>query len=163
MINKHRHFVQKMCFLVFLEPSRCSPRAGVSWFLQPSRHLSRSCASNLCKPLAIMTHTSTYFLFFFGLPFLSDQLLSAVPLLGVVLHPFPISIRPNHCNLCALRKSSSLSISIISRIFSLFILSIKVFLRFICSILISVVSGPVPEQRDWGWGGQKKYLGLGHR
>ena len=40
--DHHHHFAPGMCFLPFLEPSRGSPHAGVSWFLQPSRHLSRS-------------------------------------------------------------------------------------------------------------------------
>ena len=38
-------------------------------FLQPSGKLSRSCASSLCKPLAIMSHSSTSFHLFFGLFF----------------------------------------------------------------------------------------------
>ena len=40
--HHHHHFAPGMLFLLFLEPSRGSPHAGVSWFLQPSRHLSRS-------------------------------------------------------------------------------------------------------------------------
>ena len=40
--HHHHHFAPGMLFLLFVEPSRGSPHAGVSWFLQPSRHLSRS-------------------------------------------------------------------------------------------------------------------------
>ena len=43
----HHHFAPRMCFLLFLVPCRSSSHAGVSWFLLPSCHLSRSCASNL--------------------------------------------------------------------------------------------------------------------
>ena len=80
--NHHHHFALGLSFILFLEPRRCSKHAWVSWFLQPSRHLSRSCASNLCKPPAITSHSSTSFYLFFGLPFLSHQLLSVVPLLA---------------------------------------------------------------------------------
>ena len=62
-------FAPEMCLLLFQEPSKCSPPAGVSRFSQPSRHLLRSCASNLCKPLSNMSHSSTSFHLFFGLPF----------------------------------------------------------------------------------------------
>ena len=59
-VRDHYHFAPEICiFLLFLEPSRCSPRAGVKpVFLQPSRHLSWSGVSNLRKPLAIMSHSS---------------------------------------------------------------------------------------------------------
>ena len=61
---------------------------GFSRFLLPSRHLSSSCTSNLCKPLAIMSHSSTFSHLSFGLRFLSHQLLRALPLLDPFLHPF---------------------------------------------------------------------------
>ena len=127
-----------MCFLLFLEPSRCSLHAGVSRFLQPSRHLSRSCASNLCKPVAIMSHSSTSFHPFFGLSVfvLSTSKCSAFT------EPFSSSILstcPNHYNLCFLGSSSNLSTPVISRIFSLSILSFKVFPNVIRNICISVV------------------------
>ena len=48
-----------MCiFLPFLLPSRFSPDAGVRRYLQPGSHLARSCASKLCKPLAIVSHSN---------------------------------------------------------------------------------------------------------
>ena len=78
-----------MCIFLFLEPSRCSPYAVVSQFLQPSRHFRRSCVSNLCKHPAIMSHFSTFFHFFFDLPFLTHQLPSVVvPLLRLFFHTF---------------------------------------------------------------------------
>ena len=106
--------------------------------LQPSCHLSRSFASNLCKPLAIMSHSSTSFHLFFGLPFLSHQLLSVVPLLDPFLHPFsthaptittfalsetlPISLHPSfhessHC-LFYLSKFSQISFATFSFLWS---------------------------------------------
>ena len=68
-LSHHHHFAPGMCFLLFMKSSRCSPQAGVSRYLQPSRHLSRYCASNFCKPLSIVSHSSTSFQLFFGFPF----------------------------------------------------------------------------------------------
>ena len=31
-VDHHHHFAPGMCFLLFLDPSRGSPHAGVSWF-----------------------------------------------------------------------------------------------------------------------------------
>ena len=94
-----------MCFLLFLEPSRCSPHAGVSRFLQPSRHLSWSCTSNLCKLLAIMSHSSTSFHLFFGLPFFVPTTSKCSSFTGL-LSSFILSTCPNHRNLCSFRNSS---------------------------------------------------------
>ena len=69
----HHHFAAGVCIpLLFLEPSWCSLQAGVCQFWQPSRHLLRSCAFNLCKPLAIMSHSSSFFHLFFCLLFLTS-------------------------------------------------------------------------------------------
>ena len=112
-----------MCFLLFLEPSRCSLHAKLSRFFPPSCHLSRSCVSNLCKPLAIMSNSSTSLNLVFCLSFsLSHQLLSVVHLLGLVLYPFsshartiatfalsetlPITLHPS--SIAPLRNSSNL-------------------------------------------------------
>ena len=110
---------------------------GSASFLQPSRHLTRSCASNLCKFLAVMSQSSTSFHLFFGLPFLSQQLLNVVPLLGLFLHPF--SPHAPTIAIFALSETLPISTPVISRIFSLFILSFKVFPHIIRNILISVV------------------------
>ena len=50
-----------------------------------------------------------------------------------------LSTCPNHHNLFSLKNSSNLTTPVISRIFSLFILSFKVFPHIIRNILISVV------------------------
>ena len=86
--HHHHHFAPGMCFFLFLEPSRDSPHAGVSWFLQPSRHLSRSWASNLCRPLAVMSHSNTSFHLFFGLPFFVPSTSKSNAFAGPFLHPF---------------------------------------------------------------------------
>ena len=127
-----------MCFLLFLEPSRGSPHAGVSWFLQPNRHLSRSRASNLCKPLAVMSHSSTSFHLFFGLPFFVPSTSKSSAFTGPLSSSI-LSACPNHHNLFSLRNSSNLTTPVISPIFSFFILSFKVFPHIIRNILISVV------------------------
>ena len=114
-----------MCFL-FLEPSRGSPHAGVSWFLQPSRHLSRFRASNLCKPLAVMSESSTSFHLFFGLPFFVPSTSKSSAFTGSLSSSI-LSRCPNYRNLLSLRNSSNLTTPVLSRIFSLFILSFKVF------------------------------------
>ena len=126
-----------MCFFQCLEWSRGFLRAGVSWFLQPSHHLSRSCASNLCKPLAVMSLSSPSFYIFFGLFFVPSTFKSSAftgPLSSSIL-----STCPNHCNLFSHRNSSNLPTPVISQIFSLFIISFKVFPHIICNILLSVV------------------------
>ena len=125
-VNYHHHFAPEMCFLLFLEPSRGSPHPGVSWFLQPSRHLLQSCATNLCKPLAVMSHSSTSFHLFFGLPFFVP-LTSKSSIFTGSLSSSILSTCPNHLHLFSLRNSSNLTTPVISRIFSLFILSFKVF------------------------------------
>ena len=125
-----------MCFLLFLEPSRCSLHAGVSQLLQPSCHLSRSYASNFCKPLAIKSLSSTSFHLFFGFPLFVPQTSKCSAFTGP-LSSFILSTCPNHRNLCSLRNSSNLSTSVISRIFSLFILFFKVFSHIIRNILMS--------------------------
>ena len=71
-------------------PTDFSPHAGVSRFLPPSRHLSRSCASSLCKPLAIMSHSSTSFHFLFSFPFFDPSASKYSALLGLFLYPFSI-------------------------------------------------------------------------
>ena len=103
-----------------------SARRGQLVFAAYSHHLSRSCASNLCKPLAIMSHSSTYLHLFFGLPCIVPSTFKCRALTRL-LSSFILSICHNHCNLCFLRNSSNLSTLVISRIFSLFILSFKVF------------------------------------
>ena len=108
--------------------------AGVGRFLQPSCHLLgydlvHSTFANpwqLCRISALFSISFSVFLF------LSHQLLIVVPLLNPFLHPSSIlSICPNHRNLCSLRNCSNLSTHIISRIFSLFILSFKIFKAFL--------------------------------
>ena len=85
----HHHFAPGMCFLLFLKPSRCSPYAGVSRFLQPSRHLSQSHVSNLCKTSGNHVTFQHFYPFFFSVfLFLFHQLLSVLPLLDPFLHPF---------------------------------------------------------------------------
>ena len=127
-----------MCFLLFLESSRGSPHAGVSWFLQPSCHLSRSCASHLCKALPIMSHSNTSFHLFFGLPFFLPSTSKSSAFTGPLSWSL-LSTWPYHSDLCYLRNSSNVSMPVISRIFSLLILSFKVFPHIIRNILISVV------------------------
>ena len=137
LAHHNHHFAPGMCFLVFLDPSRCYPHAGISRFLQPSRHLSQSCASNLCKPLAIMSHSSTSFHLFFGLSFFVPSASKCSAFTG----PLFSSIRstcPNHRNLCFLRKSIFLHPSF-HESSHCFILSFKVFPHIIRNILISVV------------------------
>ena len=73
-----------MCFFLFVEPSRCSPQAEVIQFLQPSCNLSRSCASNLCMPLAITSHSSTLSISFSGFLFFPIKSY----LLDLFLHSF---------------------------------------------------------------------------
>ena len=87
-ISHHHHFAPGMCFLLFLEPSRGSPHAGVSWFLQRSCHLSRSWASNLCKSLAVMSHSSTSFHLFFGLRIFVPSTSKSSAFTGPLFHPF---------------------------------------------------------------------------
>ena len=73
----------------FWSPADVPLHAGVRRFLQPSCHLSRSCAFNLCKPLAVMSHSCTSLhLGFLVFLFLSHQLLSVLPLLDPFLHSF---------------------------------------------------------------------------
>ena len=84
----------------------------------------RSCASNLCKPLAVSSHFSTSFNVFFGLPFLSHQLLKVVPLLDPFLHLFSPRVS-TIATFFSLRNSSNLTTPVISRIFSVFILSYR--------------------------------------
>ena len=90
------------------------PRMHGSVGLQPRRHLSRSCASDVCKPLAITSLSNTFHLFF-GFPFLIHQLLSVVPLLNFFLHPF--SPLAPVIAICFLRNSSNLS-SCYTRLFT---------------------------------------------
>ena len=127
-----------MCFLLFLEPSRRSPHVWVSQFLEPSRHLSQSCVSNLCKPLAITSHSRTSFRLFFGLTFFVLSTSKCRTFTGPLSSSF-FSTCPNHRNLCSLRNSSNLSTSVISRIFLLFISSFKEFPHIIRNIRISVI------------------------
>ena len=134
----HHHFAPGMCFLLFLEHSGGSPHAGVSWFLQLGRHLSQSCASNLCKPLAVMSHSSTSFHLFFGLPFFVPSTSKSSAFTGLLSSSI-LSTCPYHRNLFCLGNSSNLTTPVISQIFSLFILSFQVFPHIIRNILISVV------------------------
>ena len=138
LYQHHHHFARGMCFLLFLEPSRCSSHARVCQFLQPSRHLSPSCASNLCKPLTIMSHSSTSFHLFFGHPFFVPLTSECSAFTGLfsssILFPCP-----NHRNLRSLRNYFNLSTPVISRTFSLFVLYFKVFPHIIRNILITVV------------------------
>ena len=125
-----------MCFLLFLEPSGCSPHAEVSRFLQPTRHLSRSCAFNLCKPLAIMSHSSTSFHLFFGLCFFvpSTSKCSAVtgPLFFIHSHHMPQQSQ----HLLSQKLFQSLYAGHFT---NLLIVSFKVFPHIICNSLISIV------------------------
>ena len=121
-----------MCFLLFLESNRCFSHVGVSQFLQLSRHLSWSCASNFYKFLAIMS-LSELFSISFGLPFF----LLSTSQCGAFAGPLSLSFLstcPSHRNLCSFRHSFNLSTSVISRIFSLFR-----FFLIVSIILISVV------------------------
>ena len=79
--------------------------------------------ANLWQSRHILVLLSTSFSVFL---FLSHQLLRVVPLLDPFLHPFSKHV-PNHHNLFSLRNSSNITTPVISRIFSLFILSFKVF------------------------------------
>ena len=99
-----------------MEPSRCFPHTGFSWFTQPSRHLSQNCASNLCKALEIMSHFSTSLNIFFGLYFYfsTHQLPSVVLLLGLFHHPFSQYVLAT-ATFGLLKNSSNLSTPIISR------------------------------------------------
>ena len=69
-------------------PQKIFSHAGVNRFSEPSLHLSRSWGSNLCKPLAIMSRSSTSFHLFFVKHFLTHHFVSALPLLGLFFHPF---------------------------------------------------------------------------
>ena len=89
--------------------------------------------ANLWQSYRIPTLFSTSFRFFFFFPSTSKCSAFAGPLSSSIL-----STCPNHRHLCSLRNSSNLSILVIARIFSLFVLSFKVFPYIICNILISV-------------------------
>ena len=114
------------------------PACRVSWFLKPSRHLSRSCASNLCKPQAVMSHSSISFQLFFGLPFfvpstskssaftgpLSSSILSRMsqPSQSFLSETLPISLHPSfhessHCSFY-LSRFSHISFAIVSFLWS---------------------------------------------
>ena len=90
--------------------------------------------ANLWQSCHILVLLSTSFLVFL---FLSHQLLRVVPLLDPFLHPFSPHV-PTIATF-SLRNSSNITTPVISRIFSLFILSFKVFPHIIRNILISVV------------------------
>ena len=97
-----------MCFLLFLERSRCSPQADLSRFLHSCRRLSRLCASNRCKLLEIMPHSSTSFHLFFGFLFFVSPTSKCSAFTG----PLSLSILstcPKHCNLWSQKLFQSLS------------------------------------------------------
>ena len=54
----HYYFAPGGCIL-FLKPSDFPRRHRSAGFCSQLGHVSRSCASNLCKPVAIMFHCST--------------------------------------------------------------------------------------------------------
>ena len=137
MFSHHYHFAPEMRFFLFLEPSRCSPHAEVSRFLQLSRHLSWSCASNLCE-LWHSCHIPALYLFF-GFPFFVPSTSLKCSAFTGPLSSSIFSTCPNHRNLCCLKNSSNLSTPVISRIFSLFVLYFVTFPHIICNNLISVV------------------------
>ena len=125
-------------FAFFSGAQRKFPHTGVSWFLQPNRNVSRSSASNLCKPLRIMSHYSTSFYLLFGIPFFVPSTSKCSAFTGPFFSSI-LSTCPYHRRLCSLRNSSNLSTPVILRIFSLFVLSFKVFPHIIHKVLISVV------------------------
>ena len=109
------------------------------FFLQPSHHLSRSCASIHGKSLAIESHFSSFFHTFFGLPFFGPSTSKCNAFTGP-LSSSMLSTCPNYCNIWSLRNSSNLSL--FPRHFTnllMFILSFKVFPHIIWNIFISVV------------------------
>ena len=128
--GNHHYFVPGMCFLPFLEPSRCFPHAGVSRFcslVAMFHDLVHPTFANLwqsCHIPALLSISFSVFLF------LSHQLLSVVLLLD------PFLYTPTITTFAHSRNSSNLSTPVTSRIFSLFILSLKVFPHI---ILVSVV------------------------
>ena len=121
---------------LFLEPSiLCSPHAGVSRFCSLVAifyDLAHPTFANLwqsCHIPALLSISFSVFLF------LSHQLLSVVLLLDPFLYPFSPHT-PTITTFALSRNSSNLSTPVTSRIFSLFILSLKVFPHI---ILVSVV------------------------
>ena len=90
----------------------------------------------LCHILALLSISFSVFVF------LSHQLIRVVPLLCT--GPLSSSILctcPNYRNLCSLRNFSNLSTPVISRIFSLSVLSFKVFPRINrISVIFSLLS-----------------------
>ena len=133
----HHHFAPGMCFLLFLEPSRGSLHAGAAGFcslVAIFHDLVHPTFANIWQSCHILVLLSTSFSVFL---FLSPQLLRVVPLLDPFLHPFFPHV-PTIATF-SLTNSSNLTTPVISRIFSLFILSYKVFPHIIRNILISVV------------------------
>ena len=114
-----------MCFLLFLEPSRCSSHAGVSRFLQLSCHMFHDLVHPIFANLWQSCHILALFSISFSVfVFLSHQLIRVVPLLCTgPLSSSILSTCPDYRNL----NFSNLSTPVISRIFSLSILSFKVF------------------------------------
>ena len=55
----HHHFLASGVCTLFLKPSDFSRTPRSAGFSSLLGHLSRSCASNFCKPVAIMFHCST--------------------------------------------------------------------------------------------------------
>ena len=90
--------------------------------------------ANLWQSCLILALLSTSFSVFL---FLSHQLLRVVPSLDPFLHPFSPHVPT--IAIFSLRNSSNLTAPVISRIFSLLILSFKVLPHIIRNILISVV------------------------
>ena len=123
-----------MCFLLFPEPSRCSPHAGVS----------------RCCSLVAIFHDLVHLTFanlwqsYHSPALLSISFVPSTSKCSVFTGPlslFFISTCPNRRNLCSFTNSSNLSTytPVISRILSMFILSFKVFTDNIHNILIFVV------------------------
>ena len=83
-----------------------------------------------------MSHSSTSFHLFFGLPFFVPSTSKSSAFTGPLSSSI-LSTCPNHRNLFSHRNSSNLTTPVISRIFSLFILSFKVFQHIIRNILLS--------------------------
>ena len=130
-----------MCFLLFLEPSRCTPHEWGSQFSQPSCHFSPSCVSNLSKPQTIILqsyYNPAFLSLFFGFPFFVPSISKCSAFTGP-LSSFILFTCSDHHNLSSLRNYSNLSTPVIARIFSLFILSSEVVSHITRNILISVV------------------------
>ena len=130
----HYYFATGGCIL-FLKPSDFPRRHRSAGFCSQLGHVSRSCASNLCKPVAIMFHCSTSLFRPFSYPPTSKCIVSLWTSFFIYSLDMPQPPQPLFS-----QKFFNIFTPVMSGIFSLFIfLFFRAFPNIFYNVLISVV------------------------